>query len=62
MAVPTKNIKQVTVGSNTYDIVPTMLQNSGYKATLPTLTADGVIALQSEVALKNDTITVNDLR
>lgn len=51
MALPNKTLKKIKIdNSNTYDIAPTMMTDDTgtYKAVLPTLTQDSVIALQGE--------------
>lgn len=52
MALPEKRIKKIKLpgdveGNKTYDIIPSMMQDgtSNYKATVPTLSKDEVIAL-----------------
>ena len=50
MADLTKALKQIKIDSSTtLDIVPEKLQNSGYTASLPTLTADSTLALTSDI-------------
>ena len=46
MALPEKKIKSVTTPDNqVYDIVPEMLQNNGFAANVPSLTADSTLVL-----------------
>lgn len=50
MALPTNKIKKINPdGVTDYEIIPERLQNSGYEAVLPTLTADSTIALTSQI-------------
>ena len=50
MSLPTNRIKKITASDGTsYDIVPEMLQKSGYSAELPALTANSTIALTSDL-------------
>ena len=43
MALPSNKIKKINTGGTTYDIVPEMLQNNGYSAELPTLSANDTL-------------------
>jgi len=50
MALPTNKIKKINPdGVTDYEIIPERLQNNGYEAVLPTLTADSTIALTSQI-------------
>ena len=50
MSLPTNRIKKITASNGTsYDIVPLMLQNSGFSAELPALTADSTLALTKDL-------------
>ena len=49
MSLPTNKIKKIKLpgdvdGNKTYEIIPEKMQNSGYEAALPTLTADDTLA------------------
>lgn len=51
MPLPNKRIKNIKLptSNDAYEIIPERLQNSGYAASLPTLTADSTLALKSDV-------------
>lgn len=62
MSLPTNKIKKIQLpgdveGNKTYEVIPGRLQNSGYEAALPTLTADSVLALTSD--LPTNYVTTN---
>lgn len=61
MALPTNKIKKINPdGVTDYEIIPERLQNNGYEAVLPTLTADSTIALTSNLPTKDSDLTTND--
>ena len=49
MSAPEKKIYKISVPQDTYEIIPQRLYNGTYLATLPTLTTDSVLALQSDI-------------
>lgn len=51
MALPNNKIKKIKLPNSTdaYEIIPERLQNNGFEASLPKLTADSTIALKSDV-------------
>lgn len=51
MALPNNKIKKIKLPNSTdaYEIIPERLQNNGFEANLPKLTADSTIALKSDV-------------
>lgn len=63
MSLPTSRIKSVkTPGSSTsVEIIPERLQKNGHEAALPNLAADDVIALQSDLAAKQDSLTTSSV-
>jgi len=65
MALPSNKIKKVKLPNNTeYDIVPTMLQDgtTSYKLSVPTLTADSNIAIDSNVVHKTGNETISNVK
>lgn len=55
MSLPTNRIKKIKLADATeYEIIPERLQNSGFSASLPTLTADDTLVVQSD--MKNSTV------
>ena len=59
MALPTNKIKKIKLpgdvdGNKTYEIIPEKMQNSGYEAALPTLTADTTLATSTDLSNKMD--------
>ena len=51
MALPNNKIKKIKLpnSNDAYEIIPERLQNNGFEAGLPKLTADSTIALKSDV-------------
>lgn len=58
MALPTNRVKKIKLANNTeYEIIPERLQNSGFSASLPTLSADATLALTSDIPTKTSDLT-----
>lgn len=51
MALPNNKIKKIKLpnSNDAYEIIPERLQNNGFEASLPKLTANSTIALKSDV-------------
>ena len=55
MSLPTYKIKKIkATDNNTYEIIPERLQNSGYEATLPTLSANSTIITNANLKTVNN--------